>query len=238
MNSFTLNSAIQQSAQANGYWLIQFSLKEPLPFAQSLGQGFFLSSASQTELYLFQHAEHNPSQHYQFLSNQPLPEEILTRPGELISTNLTSITLADENQALLILGEDLAMANVFALAKQRTLVRTQAPTIAMLASQTSYPFILKPARYLMPEMPPEAMGACTLLEDWQVQNRLASQLGLPGCFEGDISDLFLYWVEAMQQDVADGEATNWQVMLFTDKAMQKKCLQIGHNQNWLTMQAF
>jgi hypothetical protein len=36
---------------------------------------------------------------------------------------------------------------------------------------------------------PERIAACPLLEDWGFANRLASNAGLPGCFEGELSQL-------------------------------------------------
>jgi len=236
MLSYTPDSPIQQSEQVNGFWLIQFTLQKPLPFELSIGRAFSLSEAPETQFYLFQHADNHPSQQYQFLSKKVLPPEILTRPGNLTSTNNKPTMMPAQNRALLILGEDLAMANGFALAKQRANLKLEKPTLAALASETAFPFMIKPARFLMPEMPPEAIGACTLLEDWKIQNRLASLQGLPGCFEGDLAELFDYWTRATQPEIDQHNKPSWQVIIFADESTQKKCLQISQNKTWLTVQ--
>jgi hypothetical protein len=36
---------------------------------------------------------------------------------------------------------------------------------------------------------PTLIATCPLLEDWGFANRLASNAGLPGCFEGALSEL-------------------------------------------------
>ena len=235
MISYTPDAPIQQSEQANGFWLIQFTLQNPLPFEQSIGKAFYFTEVPEIELYLFQHAKHNQQQ-YQFLSKQALPSEKLTRPGNLTSNDSNSMFIPKENLPLLILGDGLAMANSFALAKHRANLKLEEPTLAALATDTAFPFMIKPARFLMPDMPAEAIGACTLLEDWKIQNRLISHNGLPGCFEGDLAELFDYWAESMNKKMALNEQIKWQVVVFASNAIQKKCLQISQNKNGLILQ--
>lgn len=243
MLSFELSPPAKQIEQLNGFWLIQLSPKKALPLELSLGRAFFLSAEPQTELYLFQPTLNN-NQPYQFLASHPLSHETLTRPGHLQSKLDFTFELPKNNKPLLLLGDNLAMANVFALAKYRENQSThqidKLATIAALSSDHLFPFAIKPARFLMPDMPPEAIGACTLLEDWKIQNRLASPQGLPGCFDGDLAELFEYWTQAMEQDrKRDKTITEfnsiWQVMLFAEADLQQKCLNISQSRNWLTV---
>lgn len=238
---------IQQSQQANGFWLVSFSLHAPLALQNAIGSAFHFQLAPEIKLVLFQYASDNQANQYQFLSLQELPKSLFTRPGKLICKSNQAFKIPLKNQPLLILANDLAMANAFALAKhctnqqtnQRENLKESEPTIVGLHSQTAFPFILKPARYLMPNMPAEAIGACTLLEDWKIQNRLASTMGLPGCFEGELPDLFKYWAKSMQESNNDLCHKTWQIILFTDHIdTQKKCLQISQSYNWLTLQTY
>ncbi|GAB6071080.1 hypothetical protein JCM30760_21770 [Thiomicrorhabdus hydrogeniphila] len=238
---------IQQSQQANGFWLVSLSLQDNLGLANAIGSAFYLEQAPDIKLVLFQYASDNLANHYQFLSLQELPKTLFTRPGKLLCNSNLAFNIPFKNQPLLILANDLAMANAFALAKhstnqqssQRANHKESEPTIVGLHSQTAFPFVLKPARYLMPNMPAEAIGACTLLEDWKIQNRLSSSMGLPGCFEGELPDLFEYWAKSMHKSSSNLEQIPWQIILFTDDIdTQKKCLQISQSYNWLTLQAY
>ena len=242
MLSFELSTPAKQIEQLNGFWLIQLSLKDALPLELSLGRAFFLNTEPETELYLFQPSI-SSNQPHQFLAKQPLSHESLNKSSHLQSQLDFTFELPEDNKPLLLLGDNLAMANVFALAKYRENQSThkadKLPTIAALSSDYLFPFAIKPARFLMPDMPPEAIGACTLLEDWKIQNRLASSQGLPGCFEGDLAQLLEYWIKTIEQDITNSEFnSNWQVMLFANDVLKQKCLTISQSRNWLTVRHF
>lgn len=244
----------EQVEQVNGYFLISLTLQDELAFDRAIGKLFYISEEPDIKLTLFLHASQNNIHQYQFLSYKPFAKETFTRPGNLISSCDSSFIQPNPQQPLLILASDLAMANAFAIAKHRvnhssnqssnnrsnqnTNRKVDVPTIIALESNSTFPFTIKPARYLMPEMPAQAIGACTLLEDWKVQNRLVSTQGLPGCFDGDLSELFAYWVDNMQNQIESSEYKTWQVLLFSNKETQQKCQQISQNKGWLTMQAF
>ncbi|WP_321326210.1 hypothetical protein [Thiomicrorhabdus sp.] len=232
----------EQSEQVNGFFLISLTLQDELLFEEAIGKVFYLNEAPDNELMLFQHAKHNQTHQYQFLTQKPIAKEIFTRPGKLMSSSHSSFINPDPQQPLLILASDLAMANAFAVAKHRSNqkadLKLDASTVVVLESNDAFPFTVKPARYLMPEMPPQAIGACTLLEDWKIQNRLVSSIGLPGCVDGDLSELFAYWVNKMQNQIDNSDEKKWQVLLLTNKITQQKCLQISQDKSWLTVQAF
>jgi len=234
---------IQQSQQANGFWLVSFALLDDLALSTAIGSAFYFEQAPDIKLVLFQYTSENQANHYQFLSLQELPKTLFTRPGKLVCNSNQTFNIPLKTQPLLILANDLVVANAFAVAKhcinRCTNSKPTEPIIVGVHSQTAFPFVLKPARYLMPNMPAEAIGACTLLEDWKIQNRLSSSMGLPGCFEGELPDLFEYWAKSMQESNNDLSQTTWQIILFTDDVhTQKKCLQISQSYDWLTLQTY
>jgi hypothetical protein len=91
----------------------------------------------------------------------------------------------DSQQPLLIMGEDLGIADALRTAGQ---LKKLAAHSLVLLSADQFPCIIKPAKFMLPELP-ELIACCPLLEDWGFANRLASKAGLVGCFDGSLSEL-------------------------------------------------
>ncbi|BCN94115.1 hypothetical protein THMIRHAM_19000 [Thiomicrorhabdus immobilis] len=237
MESYSLKKPANQAEQLNGFWLVTLMLNDEIPFAACLGTFFHFDAAPQIPLTLFQYGQDNTSNSYQFLTQQALPQAVIEHSLELYSdADDVMPHLEPPASPVLILGDGLYMANAFALAKHRSLQTANTVTNVILASETAFPFMVKPARYLMNEMPAEAIGASTLLEDWHIQNRLASQQGLPGCFEGSIDEMFTEWLQAKHYQMqASGEIENWQVVVFSENSVQKKCLQASQSFDWVEL---
>ena len=236
MLSYTLNSPVQQSEQINGFWLVGFSLTSPLTLEKSLGRTFYFQEAPEIPLCLFQDTSNQSSNSYQFLAQQALPENLITQLTEVCCESNQTLTLPKTDTPTLILANNLFMANAFALVKQQTSMPSNTNISIILASDGAFPFMVKPARYLMQEMPPEAIGASTLLEDWKVQNRLASITGLPGCFDGDLFEMFNYWLNSMEDDIKTNKVEqNWQVVVLAESTIQKKCLQASQQFSWVNL---
>jgi len=236
MFSYTLNSSVQQVEQINGFWLVRFSLTSPLALEKALGKTFYFQEAPEIPLCLFQDTSNQSSNSYQFLAQQALPENLITQLTQLYCDSNQVQPMPNNDTPTLILANNLFMANAFALAKQLTSQPSNTNISIILASDRAFPFIVKPARYLMQEMPPEAIGASTLLEDWKVQNRLASHAGLPGCFEGDLFEMFNYWLNSIEYDIKSNNIEqNWQVVVFAESAIQKKCLQASQQFSWVNL---
>lgn len=240
MESYSLKQPVKQTEQLNGFWLITLFLSETIPFSDCLGKIFYFKEAPQTPLILFQHAQNNTSNSYQLLAQQALPQAVIETSQKLYSDGNTDaqaiISALDANLPLLILGNNLHMANAFALAKHRISQSSKTITNAILASETAFPFMVKPARYLMDEMPTEAIGVSTLMEDWHIQNRLASQQDLPGCFDGSIDAMFTEWLMGKQHQMQScGELESWQVVIFSESSIQKKCQQAAQSFDWVKL---
>ena len=236
MFSCTLNSPIKQSEQINGFWLVSFSLTSPLTLDKALSKTFYFQEAPEIPLCLFQDTSNQSSNSYQFLAQQALPDNLIKHLTELYCDSNQVLPLPNNRTRTLILANNLFMANAFALAKQQTTQSSNTNISIILASDSAFPFMVKPARYLMQEMPPEAIGASTLLEDWKIQNRLASNAGLPGCFDGDLFEMFSYWLNSMEDDINTNKVEqHWQVIIFAESAMQKKCLQASQQFSWVNL---
>ncbi|HUA89356.1 MAG TPA: dihydroorotate dehydrogenase electron transfer subunit [Steroidobacteraceae bacterium] len=66
--------------------------------------------------------------------------------------------------------------------------------LVLMGSEVPFPFRVRPSTLLVPGMPDEAIGCMPLLEEWGVPSRLASLAGLPGCFEGYVTELARAWL--------------------------------------------
>jgi dihydroorotate dehydrogenase electron transfer subunit len=67
-------------------------------------------------------------------------------------------------------------------------------------SEIPFPFNQVPSRILVPGMPEGVIASMPLLEDWGLACRLASLKGLPGCFDGYVTDLARAWLDAIGSD--------------------------------------
>ena len=215
----------QPSEQTSGYWLISLTLTSPALF--DVGARFWLDDHSEPLLLFHQTLQTNHVK-LQLLSQAnfaetPPPKQLHSRPPK-------SPTVIPGTKNLLILGSGVEIANLFYIAKQRQSFHASGQTLALLHSEQGFPFTVKPARFMLPEMPAEAIGACPLLEDWKISNRLASDLGLPGCFDGRLADLLEQWI---QYHRLQSETKPWQVIACLPNDMQKKCLEICQSTDWL-----
>lgn len=103
-------------------------------------------------------------------------------------------------QPLLITGESLGIADALLSAQH---LKHHAKHCVVLLSGESFPCVIKPARFMVRELP-ELIAACPLLEDWGFANRLASNAGLPGCFEGNLTQLL--------QQINNTTTIKWQMI--------------------------
>ncbi|MGM0541714.1 MAG: hypothetical protein ACQEQR_04685 [Pseudomonadota bacterium] len=217
----------QASEQSSGYWLISLTLSSSSLF--DVGTSFWFDSNPEP-LRLFHQALHSNNLKLQLLSRVPIAQ---TRPpGQLYCRPPKTTTAIPVTGNLLLLGSGLEMANLFYIAKQRHSSNGTGQTLALLHSEQGFPFAVKPARFILPELPAEAIGASALLEDWKIGNRLASDLGLPGCFEGSLADLLDQWIQYHNRQT-ECKPEHWQVIACLPNEMQKKCLAICQSIEWL-----
>lgn len=170
------------------------------------------SSTEQTlPIYLFQ-APHNAK------NCATLTLRFLThlQPWQTLQTNCTEFVLRVEPltnadkvfdfhlyQNQLFLSSEPAFqpagALLFALAKAWQMQRKANPeyktnALALMHSEQGFGFRVKPAKFMIAIQGSGAIGACPLLEDWQIPNRLATTSGDVGTLDGNLAELLSRWL--------------------------------------------
>lgn len=97
----------------------------------------------------------------------------------------------------LLLGGGVGIPPIVFLAEQWRR-RPDLTLFTALGSEIPFPFQARPSQELAPAMPAGVIAAMPLLEDWGVTNRLASNAGFPGCYDGHVTDLGRAWLDGLQ----------------------------------------
>jgi dihydroorotate dehydrogenase electron transfer subunit len=69
--------------------------------------------------------------------------------------------------------------------------------LVLMGSELPYPFELQTAGLAVQGIPGSASASLSLLESWGVPSRLASNAGLPGTFQGHVTDLARLWLDSL-----------------------------------------
>jgi dihydroorotate dehydrogenase electron transfer subunit len=85
---------------------------------------------------------------------------------------------------------------IFAAQRLRESREFDAPLVLM-GSELPFPFDVVPSKLELPGIPPSASHAMSLLEDWHVPSRLASNAGLSGAFRGFVPQLAREWLRSL-----------------------------------------
>ena len=230
MNNIEISAIESQLEQSNGYSLVNLKLKEITDTAQLFAKSFSLVDESnnavpEIALSLFK-APANPSDGWLFLSSQTFDSSSLAPQVTQLSQKEQatgigliagfSVFFENINTPCVIVAEAEFMANALLLAGELSKRNpSQAKDIIVFLEAERFPFMIKPARFWSAEMPDEAIGASSLLEDWGVMNRLATTQMIPGCFDGSLAELFKTWIEKAR---ANNDIDNWQKTLLVKNA--------------------
>jgi hypothetical protein len=167
---------VQRQAQENGWWQIDMTL-EVLP-QPLLGARFMLG---QYEMAVWRVKDHHVS--CLMMPTESLPDVtlpvVLTHLADDLPEHLDSV------RQLLVVGKDLGIVDVLLWSQQQS--EEIAYKSLVLLSAESFPWKIKPARYMV-SLLPEAIGACELLEDRGFANRLFCTQGWEGCHSEPIDD--------------------------------------------------
>jgi dihydroorotate dehydrogenase electron transfer subunit len=78
--------------------------------------------------------------------------------------------------------------------------------LVLLGSADSFSFRPRPSTILVPGMPAGVIAAVPSLEEFGIASRLASEAGLPGCYDGavtELAELFLQSLEPTERAQTD-----------------------------------
>jgi hypothetical protein len=159
----------------NGWWQVSFTLT--LPFTLEMGARLQMGETLLAPWRI-------NGQHIDCLALPTVDKPDATQ-AILLAHQGKPLPHIDGYQLLLITGENLGIADALLSAQH---LKHHAKHCVVLLSGESFPCVIKPARFMVRELP-ELIAACPLLEDWGFANRLANNAGLAGCFEGELSHL-------------------------------------------------
>lgn len=186
---------VSQTEQVGGYWLIglQMDTSQELPINAQL-------TSDDTTLTLFQ----QEGKQSRWIANGALSEKAIfnakNNQAWCFLNDLEASLPSNSNTPILIMASDNWMATALMLSKQ---LQPRFETRTLLHASASFPFQVKPAIFMFGDFPPQAIGCCPLLEDWKIANRLCSDLGLPGCFDGNFDELTQQWTPPENWHVID-----------------------------------
>ena len=71
------------------------------------------------------------------------------------------------------------------------------PLLVLLGAPDTFPFRPRPSTILVPGIPDGVIACAPTLEEFGIASRLASTAGLPGCYDGDVTELAAAWLESL-----------------------------------------
>ena len=97
----------------------------------------------------------------------------------------------------LLIGSDSEQAAVIRAAGDIQASDPSMPLLVLLGAADSFSFRPRPSTILVPGMPAGVIAAVPSLEEFGIASRLASDAGLPGCYDGPVTDLAELWLASL-----------------------------------------
>ena len=89
----------------------------------------------------------------------------------------------------LMIGGGVGIPPMIFLADHIRKTASASSPLVLMGSESPFPFKVQPSQLVVPGIPKDVIGAVPLLEDWRVASRLASNKNLPGCYQGNVTEL-------------------------------------------------
>ncbi len=107
----------------------------------------------------------------------------------------TPFTLQPQRPRVVLIGGGVGIPPMIFLA-ERLHERSDAhySPLVLMGSEIPFPFEPRAASRPVAGLPAQASACLPLLEDWGISSRLASRAGLPGCFDGYVTELAAQWL--------------------------------------------
>ena len=103
----------------------------------------------------------------------------------------------------LLIGTDAEQAAVIRIANEMHQADSSKPLLVLIGSAGSFPFKPRPSTILVPGMLPGVIAAVPSLEEFGIASRLASELGLPGCYDGTVLELAKEWLQRIEASLRE-----------------------------------
>ncbi|MBM0107602.1 hypothetical protein JM946_22905 [Steroidobacter sp. S1-65] len=104
----------------------------------------------------------------------------------------------------LLIGSDSGYAALIRAANEFHEADSRSPLLVLFGSDSAFPFKPRPSTILVPGMPAGVIAAIPALEEFGIASRLASPLGLPGCYDGPVTELADAWLRATDPATREG----------------------------------
>ncbi len=114
----------------------------------------------------------------------------------------TPFQIHSERPRPLLIGGGVGLPPMVFLA-ENIRQNTDIKPFVILGSEVPFPFQPRPSQTVITGIPQEVIASMPLLEDWGVNNRLASLNGFPGCFNGYVTDLARLWLDSLDAKIRD-----------------------------------
>jgi len=124
------------------------------------------------------------------------------QPGErldMLGPIGTPFRFNRERPRPLLIGGGVGMPPMVFAAQQLRIDKHFSP-LAILGSEVPFPFNPRPSRILTPGIPDGVIGCMPLLDDWGIPSRLTSLKDVAGCYQGFVTDLARYWLNALDHE--------------------------------------
>lgn len=93
--------------------------------------------------------------------------------------------------------------------------------LVLFGADDSFPFRPRPSTILVPHMPAGVIASIPALEEMGIASRLASTAGLPGCYDGAVTELAALWLRSLESKRARITVSGSDTMVM---AVEKLCL--------------
>lgn len=100
----------------------------------------------------------------------------------------------------LLIGTDSEQAAVIRTANALHHSDPAISLLVLIGSAGSFSFKPRPSTILVPSMLAGVIAAVPSLEEFGIASRLASELGLPGCYDGTVIELAGEWLSALDPE--------------------------------------
>ncbi|GFE88829.1 hypothetical protein [Steroidobacter agaridevorans] len=101
----------------------------------------------------------------------------------------------------LLIGTDSEYAAVVRTANEMQQADDRSPLLVLIGSASSFSFKPRPSTILVPGMPAGVIAAVPSLEEFGIASRLASEAGLPGCYDGPVVELAAAWLGSLPNEL-------------------------------------